>query len=127
MPFNAVGRLHDHPINDNEEILRNQEDCHHQSVDCAGIKALLADLIKDKIQDKFYVCNIEGQLHDIRWDEPWGDNSDDESLPPPMGRQPSSDLDDSDDKDGVEDVGLTTSNLLWLAARDLSRGVYSNL
>jgi hypothetical protein len=67
MPFDVVGRLHDHPINDGEgeEILSNQEDCHHQSVNCAGIKALLADLIKDKILDKFYVCNIEGQLHDI--------------------------------------------------------------
>jgi hypothetical protein len=57
---------------------------------------MLADLIKDEIQDKFYVCNIEGQLHDIQWDDPWGDDSDDESLPPLMGRQPSSDSDNSD-------------------------------
>jgi hypothetical protein len=55
MLFDAVGRLHDHPIND-DKILSNQEDRHHQSVDRAGIKALLADLIKDKIQDEFYVA-----------------------------------------------------------------------
>jgi hypothetical protein len=56
MPFDAVGRLHDdHPINDDEEILSDQEDRHHQSVDRAGIKAMLADLIKDEIQYKFYV------------------------------------------------------------------------
>jgi hypothetical protein len=61
---------------------------------------MLADLIKDKIQDEFYVCSIEGQLHDIQWDEPWGNNSDDESLPPLVGRQPSSDSDDSDSDDG---------------------------
>jgi hypothetical protein len=66
---------------------------------------MLADLIKDKIQDKFYVCNIEGQLHDIRWDKPWGDDSDNESLPPLMGRQPSLDSDDSDSDDsGVKDL-----------------------
>jgi hypothetical protein len=89
IPFDVVGRLHDQPNDD--DVLSDQDDRHHQSVDRAGIKALLADLIRDEIQTEFTVCNIEGHLHEVRWNKPWGDDSlddgsDDGSTPPLMGK-----------------------------------------
>ncbi len=58
MPFDAGGRLHDQP--DDDEIDSDHEDRNHQAIDRAGIKALLAELISDEIQQEFTVCNIEG-------------------------------------------------------------------
>jgi hypothetical protein len=64
-PFDIIGNLKsadDDVIDEEEEIDPNW------AVDRKTIIVQLANSIKDEIVQDFTVCNIEGELHEIRWD-----------------------------------------------------------
>ena len=86
LPFDDGGRLRDRP--EDEEVVSDDEDRNHQAVDRAGIKAFLHNIIRDEIQDDYTVCNIEGYMHDVRWDDEWQQDSesesDDDFIVPPL-------------------------------------------
>ena len=39
----------------------------------SDVKAFYAGMIRDELQAKFRVCNIEGNLHELRHNEAWRD------------------------------------------------------
>ncbi|MCA1806916.1 MAG: hypothetical protein LC687_03505, partial [Actinobacteria bacterium] len=107
MPFDSGGRLHAQPDIDDDES--DQEDRHYQAVDRAGIKAFCAHLIRDEIQRKFYVCNIEGRLQDVRWNDKWYHPDSESDSEPPVAststsHSKSTELNDKEDVSDAEDV-----------------------
>jgi hypothetical protein len=100
-PFDEMGRLRETPDEIEEES--DTEDRNARAIDRNGIKAFFCDLIRDEMQESFTVCNIEGELHTIRWDEPWqnyleSDNEDPNEEPPSLAaRGHSSSEDESSD------------------------------
>ena len=77
IPFDHMGNLKDKPVTTVED--EDDEDKQHQSIDRQGIKAFLCDIIEDELQHDFEMCNINGELHQVRWDEDWRYFSDSDS------------------------------------------------
>ena len=79
MPLDAEGNLKKTAEDDESSDPENEES---EKVTRDDVKAFYADMVRDELQVNFHVCNIEGNLHELRHNDTWkddGPSSDDSS------------------------------------------------